>query len=194
MIPQKGLAFDLEAHQAVSVHPRGDGENCSNRVFSFFKTSEVSSIVGAHKKREPAVEGFVVRFLPELHRFEAVPIDSVKRHSRIEIPLNLFHGQKSDGAVQPVVNGSDHFSGRKRRPEFPVKVDDATVDSNVNACIGSTGEHQKLLFLWPCEPFEGTKHPNQFTLDGTYVGLYLAPVESVSEVADSEKQPNLFGQ
>ena len=64
----------------------------------------------------------------------------------------------------------------------------------MHAGIGSTGEHEELLFYWSSEPLEGPKDPDQFTLDGSNIRLNLASVEGIAQVADSKKQPNLLGQ
>ena len=56
LIPKEGLAGDLEADQAASIHPWFGFKHGSNRIFSFFQTCKVSGIVGAHKEVQPAAE------------------------------------------------------------------------------------------------------------------------------------------
>ena len=194
LIPEKRFPFDFKPHQPVAIHPWLGVKNRSYRVLSLFESGKVSGIVGANEHRKPPTKRLLVGFVPVFHGLKAVSVDTVQRQSGVKIGFDLFHREEGDGAVQTIVHRSNHFPRGQRCPEIPFQIDDASVDADMNSCVGSTREDKQLLFNGPCKPLEGAKHSNQFTLNGAYVGLNLTPVETISKVADSEKQPNLLGQ
>ena len=194
LIPEEGFPSDLKANQSVSVHPRFGLENGSHRVFSLLKTGKVSGVVGADEEVEPTAEVLFLRLNPEFHRLQPVSVRAMQGHSGVKRGFNFLNGEKGNVSVQAVVHGTNHFPRREGLPQRPVQINDTAVDSYMHAGIGSTGEHEELLFYWSSEPLEGPKDPDQFTLDGSNIGLNLASVEGIAQVADSKKQPNLLGQ
>ena len=78
----------------------------------------------------------------------------MKGQSWIVIGGDLTYGEQGDVGVESVVNGSNHFARCQRFPKRAVEINNAAVDANMNASIGSAGK-DKWMFTWLfVNPFE----------------------------------------